>query len=85
MRYIDKNDFICTYHKIIQENAKKIIKILNSENKEINNDLIEEILLSVKYATNAGKRMEQRLNEYKDSIERLGFKRTKELKNKNIK
>lgn len=80
MRYIDKNDFICTYHKIIQENAKKIMKVLHSENKsieQIDNELIEEILLSIKYATKAGKRMEQRLNEYKDSIERLGFKRVK--------
>jgi len=72
---IVNNDFICTYHKIITVNAKKLMKkyLEDEETKQ----LISEILLSAKYATKAGKRMEIRLYNYFDSIERLGFKRVR--------
>ena len=87
MRYISNTDFICTYHRIISENTKKILKIMSKENTVENNeieDMLNEILLCAKLATKSGKKMESRLYQYHNAVESLGFKRKprkNELKN----
>jgi len=81
MRYISKTDFICTYHRIIIENTKSLLKSTTDERVK---ELLQEILLSAKFATKSGIKMESRLNKYYSAIEDLGFKRKvkkKELKN----
>ena len=72
MRYISKTDFICTYHRIIIENTKSLLKSTTDERVK---ELLQEILLSAKFATKSGIKMESRLNKYYSAIEDLGFKR----------
>lgn len=79
MRYISKEDFICTYHKIILEDCKKILKRLDSDD-DINEGLVNEIILCTKYALKSGKRMERRLYQYHDTIEGLGYQRKRKIK-----
>jgi hypothetical protein len=81
MRYVDKKDFICTYHNYILEDIKKLKKILDTED-ELINDLLDGMLECAKYAKKAGQRMELRLYKYRDTIESLGFKRSKKTNTK---
>jgi len=76
-KYIDPNDYICSYHNIIRENLKKLSRVIVSQNlnNEKIDDLIEEMKISVKYAKKAGIKMENRLLKYKNTIEELGFER----------
>jgi hypothetical protein len=77
MRYIDEKDFICTYHKYIIENTKKLLKVCTDETEK---ELLDEILICAKHALRAGRRMEKRLYAYSKSIELLGFIRKKKRK-----
>lgn len=73
-----EKDFICTYHRKILNNTKKIIKkIKELDASEQIVELLNEIIQSAKLATKAGKHMEGRLYEYYNAIEALGFERKK--------
>jgi hypothetical protein len=77
---IEKDDYICQYHK-------EIIKITNNlieqykEDKNLGTALIT-IKLLAEYALKQGQKMENRLYLYREAIESLGFRRDKRLKRK---
>jgi hypothetical protein len=63
---------ICMKHSVIIQDAQKITKLTN--NLEILK-LVENILDEAKQAKNDGIRMEKGLHKYRNTIEKLGFKR----------
>lgn len=80
---LNANQNICDYHKIIQDKSNEISK-LKAKNYETVEDLLDEvqsladdIYSIVDYALEAGQRMENRLKDYKNTIEGLGFERVK--------
>ena len=64
------------YYKTICNNHNEIIHLLKQmkHTKDIR-PLINEALDFVRYAKKQGQRMENRLTLYKETIEKLGFKR----------
>ena len=73
------SDFtICTNHN----QALKLLNKLSSKLSNVNEnekllDIVNEIIDNIIEAKRSGKRMESRLYDYKDSIEKLGFKRVR--------
>lgn len=74
---------ICVYHSKIKDLAWKIGKIKVSQYDEVKDlldevqDIASDIYSLVDRALDAGQSMENRLKEYKESIEELGFTRNK--------
>lgn len=83
-----KNMPICHAHDIIRDLAceiKYIGETLQYDRSAIDEQIskligcTEKILEIANYATDRGQRMEDRLKEYRSKIEKLGFKRIKNL------
>lgn len=70
-----KKQLICSHHDNIIHWCSEL-SLLVEDNKEIL-DKIHKIECAVTDAKNIGQKMEDRLREYKDTIESLGFKRRK--------
>lgn len=74
---------ICDIHKEIQEYANQIMKMKESQFESIEDALYdirwiaEQIDSAVDEALEAGQSMEDRLSDYRNAIEDLGFKRVK--------
>lgn len=74
---------ICAYHSKIKDLAWKIEKIKVSQYDEVKDlldevqDIASDIYSLADRALDAGQSMENRLKEYKESIEELGFTRNK--------
>jgi hypothetical protein len=45
IRFIDNEDYICTYHKIILENAKRLLKLKILDDREDIEVLLTEMLI----------------------------------------
>ena len=79
MRKPKENEQICTYHQYIENRALEIMKIKNNSYDEIEDllyevqDIADDIYDVVLVALEAGQRMENRLKEYREAIEGLGF------------
>ena len=74
---------ICDYHRDIEDKANELCKIRESDYEDPRDllsavqDIVNDILESVQYATQCGINMENRLQDYRDTIEGLGYKRVK--------
>lgn len=74
---------ICHYHHQILNKANEILKIKDNSYSSMENllwdvqSIANDIYGLAELAKEAGQSMEDRLKEYKDSIEYLGFTRTK--------
>jgi|GEM_PF-2318044 len=81
MRKPKENEQICTYHQYIEDKALEILKIKNNSYDEIEDllyevqDIADDIRDVVLLALKEGQNMENRLKEYRDAIEGLGFMR----------
>jgi len=77
---INKEDLenipICHIHNIIQDKCAELVNI-DDFNKDKVLELANDILELSFIAEDMGQRMENRLREYKESIEALGFERIK--------
>ena len=72
------SDFSICYH---HDQALKLLnKLRNVNDSDKLVDMINEVVDNIKVAKRSGKRMESRLRKYRESIESLGFKRTKKGK-----
>jgi hypothetical protein len=76
-------DLLCTHHARIQRALAEIECCMQREDKDAGVDAVEALRRaqdSVELAFKAGQAMENRLMEYRTSIERLGFVRIKSKK-----
>ena len=77
------SDQICNYHHYIKERANDILKIKDRTYDKVEDllwevqNIADDIYNSVNMALEAGQSMENRLKEYRDAIEGLGFRRDK--------
>jgi len=77
------NDQICNYHHYIKELANNILKIKDNAYDKVEDLLWEvqntanDIYASASMALEAGVSMEERLKDYRNAIEGLGFIRNK--------
>lgn len=75
------HDQICNYHHDIKEKASEIMKIKEGSYDNIADllwevqSMADDIYASAAMALEAGQHMENRLKEYREAIERLGFTR----------
>ena len=78
-----KREVICTYHARIQRALAEIECCMQREDKEAGKDAVAALRRAqdaVEAALEAGQAMEDRLKEYRNAIEHLGFARTKSRK-----
>lgn len=69
---------LCTYHDMCIKELNKVAKKLeNNPDKNIEVDIILDVLDNIKEARKCGKSMEKRLKKYRTGIEGLGFERVK--------
>jgi len=77
---------ICDYHADIIDNAKGLQRLSPSSFESVDevidyiNSIASDIEVAGEYALQAGNNMEYRLQNYRDSIESLGFTRNKKEK-----
>jgi len=82
-RFANPNENICNYHNLIKSKAEEIIRIKERDYDDIKSllsdvqSLADDIYSAADYALDAGQRMEDRLKDYRNSIEGLGFLREK--------
>jgi hypothetical protein len=71
---------ICTYHAHIQQALKEIDRCMHRDDPKAMSDAIEWLVLAtnaVGHAFRAGQAMEDRLVQYRQAIESLGFVKVK--------
>ncbi len=83
-----QNNTVCSRHNYILNEIKYLKKQIknNKLTSEENINILNKILSEIKLANKSTQHMEDRLYEYKNTIESLGFERKKRLRfrSKNI-
>jgi hypothetical protein len=78
-----KSVTLCDYHSDIYKAASEILRIRDKDYEDINDllskvqDLADDIYCAVEVCTEMGNKMEDRMREYREAIEGLGFQRVK--------
>lgn len=68
---------ICTVHEWCQDKLMVVMECLDPEEQEFLTGAIQDVICAIDIAKDKGQRMENRLIEYKEAIEGLGFERVR--------